>query len=162
MNTFRRFVPALVLGLTLAIAGAGFAQDVTQSADGKKMESCCCCGDSCAMKSDKQNQMVAGKHESCCCGDSCAMKEGAGKDTKADGKHECCGDSCAMMKKDGMKNHVMSSDKGGCCGSSDSCDMKDGAKMDMSTMKHDANGKHAGCCGDSCKMKDMKDMKAKP
>ena len=113
MNTLRRYVPALVLGLMIAFAGASFAQTANQ-ASGDKKASCCC---------------------------------------------SCCGDSCDMKKKDGMKNHVTSSDRDGCCG--DSCDMKNHAKttgttMNMSSEKHDC------CCGDSCDMKNMKEMKPKP
>ncbi len=164
MNTFRRFVPALVLGLTMAIAGAGVAQNATQSGDKNKAESCCCCGDSCAMKSGamKNHTMAADKqHECCCCGDSCAVKDGPGKAANASGKHECCGDSCAMMKKDAKQNHSMTSDTDGCC-CGDSCAMKHDTKMNMTSMKHDASDKHESCCGgDSCDMK-SKDTKQKP
>jgi hypothetical protein len=162
MNTFRRYVPAFVLGLTMAVAGVGFAQNPTQGSDTRKMESCCCCGDSCAMKDGemKSQAMSADKHK-CCGGDSCAMKDGARKTANASDKHEgCCSDDCSMAKKDGMNNHATPADKDGCC-CGDSCNMKHDAKMSMTNMKHDASAdKHACCCcGDSC---DMKDMKAKP
>src|ERR1051326_7519683 len=141
MNTLRRCVPALVLGLMIAFAGAAFAQTVSQ-ASGDKTASCCCscCGDSCPMmKKDATKNHVTATDKEGCCG--------------------CCGDSCDMKKKDAMKNHVMASDKeDGCCG--DSCDMKShtkttGTTTNMSSEKHD-------CCADSCDVKDMKEMKPKP
>ncbi len=135
MNTFRRFIPALVLGLTIALAGVSVAQNASQTSGDKKASCCSCCTDSCPMiKKD-------------------AMKN----HTMATDKDGCCGDSCDMKKKDSMKNHTMATDKDDCCG--DSCDMKNHAKsgttMKMSSEKHD-------CCGDSCNMKDMKEMKPKP
>ena len=85
MKSLRRFVPGLVLGLTIAIAGVSFAQNVTQNAGDKKEPCCClakgCCGDSCSMmKKDamKNHAMSSDKHECCCCGDSCSMMK---KDT---------------------------------------------------------------------------------
>lgn len=85
MKNFRGFALGLVLGLSIAIAGVGFAQN-TQTDANKKMDSCCC--------------MSSG----CCKGDSCEMKDGAMKNgaTTSD-KHECCccgGDSCNMKMKD--------------------------------------------------------------
>jgi hypothetical protein len=165
MNTLRRFVPAVVLGLTIAIAGVGLAQNATQSGDNKKAESCCCCGDSCDMKSGdmKNHAMAADKHE-CCSAGCCSTKDGT---RSATGKHECCaGDSCSMMKKEGMKNHAAGADKEGCC-CGDSCNMKHDGKMNMAGTKHDASAadKHeCCCCGDSCDMKEMKskDSKQKP
>jgi hypothetical protein len=158
MNTFRRFVPVVVLGLTIAIAGVGFAQNATQSGDNKKAESCSSCGDSCAMKSgDMKKHTIATDKRECCCSDSCATKDGASRSANASDKHECCcGDSCSMMKQDGMKNHAMATDKSGCCGG-DSCNMKHDGQMNMAAMKHGGGDKHACCCcGDSCEMKDMK------
>ena len=76
------------------------------------------------------------KQDSCCCvgcGDSCDLKKkDAMKNHVASGDQDgcCCGDSCDLTKKDAMKNHVTSSDKHDCC-----------------------------CCGDSCNMKEMKNMK---
>jgi len=71
-----------VLGLSIAIAGVGFAQNTSQSDANKKMESCCrvssgCCGDSRSMKDGamKKGATASDKHECCCCGgDSCNMK----------------------------------------------------------------------------------------
>ena len=127
---FRRLMPGLVLGLMIAIAGVGFAQNAGRSGD-KKMESSCCCSDSCPMMKDgamKNHATSSDKHEGC-----------------------CCGDSCSTMKKDAMKNHATSSDKHDCC-CGDSCSMmKDGAKKDAAAK----SDKHE-CCGDSCNMKDMK------
>jgi len=92
MKNFRGFALGLVLGLSIAIAGVGFAQSTTQTDPSKKADSCCCMsgrGDSCpmikdgAMKHDamKHGAMQSGKHECCCCGgDSCDMKM---KDTKS-------------------------------------------------------------------------------
>lgn len=143
MNTLRRCVPALVLGLMIAFAGASFAQTANQASVDKKASCCSCCGDSCPMmkKDAMKNHAMAADKDGCC---------------------GCCGDSCDMKKKDGMKNHVTASGKDGgcgCCG--DSCDMKNGAKtnstaMNMSSAKHECC-----CCGDSCNMKDMKEMKTK-
>lgn len=135
MNTFRRSIPALVLGLTIALAGVSVAQNANQTSGDKKASCCRCCTDSCPMmKTD-------------------AMKS----HTMAADKDGCCGDSCQMKKKDGMKNHTMATNKDGCCGCcGDSCDMKNHAKTgtttNMSSEKHD-------CCGESCNMKDMKNMK---
>lgn len=130
---FRKLIPGLVLGLMIAVSGVGFAQNASQPGN-KKMDSCCCCSDSCAMKKDgamKNHVTSSDKHE---CG--------------------CCGDSCPMMKKDSMKNHATSSsDKHDCC-CGDSCSMmKDGAKKDAAAK----SDKHECCGGDSCNMKDMKD-----
>ena len=77
---------------------------------------------------------------------------------KADSCCSCCGDSCPMMKKDAKKNHAASMDKDSCCGCcGDSCQMtkKDAMKNHAAT-----SDKHECCCGgDSCDMKEMKDMK---
>ena len=141
MKNLRRFGPALVLGLTIALAGVSFAQS-TKPATSDDKHSCCmssgCCGDSCQMmkKEGAKNHATSSDKEGCC---------------------GCCGDSC-QMKKDGAKNHAASTAKG-CCG--DSCQMKGGA---TATAKA-ASDKHQCCCGDSCNMKHMKhtkDMKEKP
>ena len=139
MNTLRRCVPALVLGLMIAFAGASFAQTANQASGEKKASCCCsCCSDSCPMvKKDAVKNHTTSSDKDDCCG--------------------CCGDSCDVKKKDAMKNHVMAADRDDCCG--DSCDMKNHAKttgttMNMSSEKHD-------CCGDSCDKKDMKEMKPK-
>jgi len=80
MKNFRGFALGLVLGLSIALAGIGFAQNSAQTDANKKMESCCCMaaccgGDSCPMKKDgAKNQ--SDKPECCCCGgDSCNMKD---------------------------------------------------------------------------------------
>jgi len=98
-------MPSLVLGLMIAVSGVGFAQNASQS--GKKMDSCCCCNDSCStMKKDamKNHATASDKHD-CCCGDSCSMmKDGAKKDAAAKSdKHDCCGDSCNMKDMKDMK-----------------------------------------------------------
>jgi len=165
MKNLRRFGPALVLGLTIALAGVSFAQS-TKPATSDDKHSCCmssgCCGDSCQMmkKEGAKNHATSSDKEGCCgcCGDSCQMKkEGAKNHATSSDKEGCCGDSC-QMKKDGAKNHAASTAKG-CCG--DSCQMKGGA---TATAKA-ASDKHQCCCGDSCNMKHMKhtkDMKEKP
>ena len=88
MTTQRRCLPALVLGLTLMLAGAAFAQNANPAGGDKKASGCCmsggCCGDSCQMKKDEKNHATAPDKDSCC---------------------GCCGDSC-QMKKDSMKNHA--------------------------------------------------------
>jgi hypothetical protein len=80
MKNFRGFALGLVLGLSVALAGVGFAQNSSQNDAGKKTETCCCMssgsGDSCPMmKEGAKNQSE--KHECCCCcsGDSCNMKD---------------------------------------------------------------------------------------
>ena len=109
MNCLRRCVPVFALGLTIALAGAAFAQNANQSG-GDKKAACCksdCCGDSCQMKKDgMKNHATSSDKDACCCGDSCQMKKGE------------------------MKNHTTSSDKDGCCGCcGDSCNMKDMKSM---------------------------------
>src|SRR2546422_10203666 len=96
MNCFRRCVPLFALRLTIALAGAAFAQNANQ-AGGDKKASCC--------KSD-------------CCGDSCQTKKGEMKNhavaSDKDGYCGCCGDSC-QLKKDGMKNYAILPDNGSDC-----------------------------------------------
>ncbi|HEY5837591.1 MAG TPA: hypothetical protein VIT19_01065 [Pyrinomonadaceae bacterium] len=141
MKNLRRLGPALVLGLTIALAGVSFAQSTKQATSDDK-HSCCCmssegCGDSCQMKKKEGAKNHVTTNTEGCCG--------------------CCGDSCQMMKKEGAKNHATSNAKG-CCG--DSCQMKGSA---TATAKADSD-KHQCCCGDSCNMKHMKhtkDMKGK-
>jgi hypothetical protein len=127
-------IPALALGLTLAMAGVSFAQNAIQTKSDNKTSCCSCCSDSCAMMSKDAKKNHAGS-------------------TDKDGCCSCCGDSCEM-KKDNMKNHAMASDKDECCGG-DSCDMKAGvAKTKGAAVK--SSEKHDCCCGDSCNMKDKK------
>src|SRR5256714_11397066 len=99
MNTLRRCVPAFVLGLMIAFAGASFAQTANQ-ASGNKKASCCCS----------------------CSGDSGPMmkKDAMKNHAMSSDKDGCCGDSCEMKKKDGMKHHVMPADNDGCCCCGDS------------------------------------------
>lgn len=144
MKNLRRFGPALVLGLTIALAGVSFAQSTKQTTSDDK-HSCCskdsgCCSDSCEMKKQPMKNHATSTDKEGCCG--------------------CCADSCHMMKKEGAKNHATSSDKEGCCG--DSCHMKGGATATAKV----ASDKHqcCCCCGESCNMKHMKqtkDMKEK-
>lgn len=90
MKNFRGFALGLMLGLSIAIAGVGFAQS-TQTDANKKMESCCC--------------MASG----CCKGDSCPMTQGGATKEgamKSDGHGCCCcgGDSCNMKNMKNMKD----------------------------------------------------------
>jgi len=140
MKNLRRLGPALVLGLTIALAGVSFAQSTKQATGDDKHSSCCmssgCCGDSCQMKKEGAKNHATSSDKEGCCG--------------------CCGDSC-QMKKEGAKNHATSTAKG-CCG--DSCSMK-GA---TATAKAASDKHQCCCCGDSCNMKHMKhtkDMKEK-
>src|SRR6476646_8091087 len=131
MNACRKIF--CVLGLTIALAGAAFAQSVAQTA-AAKIDSGCCCGDSCDMtkKDAMKNHVMASDKGGCCAG---------------------CGDSCDMKKK----NHVTAADKAGCCGCfGDSCDMK---KKDAMKNHADSSDKHECCCSDSCDMKNKKDTK---
>ena len=79
MNKFGRFVPGLMLALTIALAGISYGQNASQSTANKKADSCCSCrGDSCPMMKDgamKNHVATSDKHECCCGGDSCDMKE---------------------------------------------------------------------------------------
>ena len=147
MRTLKRFGPAIVLGLTMAVAGISFAQNASV-ATGDDKQSCCCvssggCGDSCDMK----------------------KKDGATHHATADDKNSCCGDSCQMMKKNAVRNHAASTDKEGCCGCcGDSCQMKDGAKTKAQAVNTAGDKHECCCCGDSCNMKDknMKSVKDTP
>src|ERR1043166_3925578 len=136
MNACRKI--ACVLGLLMALASVGLAQGVAQKSAAMKMDSCCCCGDSCdtAKKDAMKNHVTAADKDSCCA---------------------CCGDSCDMKKKDEMKKHVTAADKDGCCACcGDSCDMK---KKDAMKNHVTSSDKDKCCCGDSCDMKTMKDTK---
>lgn len=168
MKSLRRFGPALVLGLTMAVAGISFAQNANLATDNDKHSCCCtsgCAGDSCEMKKEgATHHATASDKDGCCgcCGDSCNMtkKDGAKNHATQADKGGCCGgDSCQMMKKDGAKNHATSADKKGCCG--DSCQMKHDAKTTATTANAVADKHECCCCGESCNMKDMKDKAAK-
>ena len=113
MNTLRRCVPALVLGLMIAFAGASFAQTANQASGDQKASCCCsCCGDSCPMmkKDAMKNHVTSSDRDDCCgcCGDSCDMKNhaktsGAAMNMSSE-KHDCCcGDSCDMKDMNNMK-----------------------------------------------------------
>ena len=84
MKSLRKILPALALGMGLALSGASFAQN----ANDQKAESCCA-------------------SECCCKGDSCSMKEGHkdhAKNHQAKDGCCCCGsDSCDMNMKDGKE-----------------------------------------------------------
>src|SRR5437764_12425434 len=98
MNAYRKIF--CVLGLTMALASVAFAQSVAQTA-AAKIDSCCCCGDSCDMtkKDAMKNHVMA------------SDKAGCGA---------CWSGSCDMTK-----NHVTAADKTGCCGCCGvSCDVK--------------------------------------
>ena len=84
----------VLLGLLLTVFAVGFAQSSSQT-DRKAaaeascpMDSCCCKGDSCPMKSEGTKNAHA--KDACC----------------------CSGDSCDAKSKENMKNH---SAKGSCC-----------------------------------------------
>jgi hypothetical protein len=161
MKHLRRLFPGLVLGLTIAISGAGFAQQAAQSADNKNESGCCascdCCSDSCAMmkKDAMKNHAISSLKHECCGGDSCETKDGAMKNRAASARHECCGDSGAK-KTETMKDKSASGKHESCC--DDSCH-KSEAKRTTAAMK---DGAQACCCGgDSCKMENMKDKRAR-
>jgi hypothetical protein len=167
MKNLKRLGPALVLGLTIAVAGVSFAQSANPATSDGKHSCCCmssgCCGDSCQMKKNAmKNHATSSDTEGCCgcCGDSFQKKDAAKNHVTSakEGCCSCCGDSCQVMKKEGARNHATSAPKG-CCG--DSCHMKGGAtaKANAASDKH-----QCCCCGDSCNiqhMKHAKDMKEK-
>ena len=78
----------VLLGLLLTVFAVGFAQSPNQTdqkaAEGAScpMDSCCCKGDSCPMKSEGTKNAHA--KDACCC---------------------CSGDSCDVKSKENMKNH---------------------------------------------------------
>ena len=88
MKNIKGFAAGLVVGIALALSGAGFAQSTSQTQkDTTKahesccaMESCCCKGDSCSMNhkgmdhTKQHSKDAAHKDGCCCCGDSCEMK----------------------------------------------------------------------------------------
>ena len=94
MKPLKNTIPAILLGLLLAVFAAVPAQTTSQGDQKKKAESCC------AM-------------ESCCNGESCEMKkEGT---TNTEGKENCCnGESCDMKMKHDAKKHDKNA-KGDCC-----------------------------------------------
>lgn len=160
MKNVRRFSLGLALGLGLALSSVGFAQNITQTPQPNKTESCC------AM-------------DSCCKGESCPMKDHAKKEhTKSQSdKDGCCcsGNSCNMKTQDSMKKNHTAKDGCGCC-AGDSCSMnhemkehaqKDHAQKDNAKMIQGRNaaahGDHDGCCccSDSCDMKMKHDMQEK-
>ena len=81
MKNFKGFAFGLVLGISLAASGLGFAQNTTQPDPKKEMESCCamasgCCkGDSCDTKMKHDAAEHSANGGCCCCGgDSCDVK----------------------------------------------------------------------------------------
>jgi len=152
MKPHRSFVLAVLIGMVLVAVAVSFAQTTGPQTNQKKqgdsccaMESCCCHGDSCAMKTGE-------KTDASCCGDSCVMKK------KHDANHAskescCCGDAHKTTAQGDSKN---ASTKHQCCGAEMANNMT--ANHDMKNMKnmknHDMKG-HAMkngccCCGDSC------------
>ena len=120
MKNIRRIALGFMLGLSIAMSGAAFAQNPAPEKKSESCcakESCCCKGDSCKMKSGSMNH-ARDKHEAGC-GDSCSMKKDGA--TKSD-KHECCGDSCSIEKQ-GAAGTTASEKREYCCGG-DSCKMK--------------------------------------
>ena len=143
MKPHRRIILPLLIGMILVAFAISIAQTSGQQTNQKKqaesccaMDSCCCHGDSCAMKTGENTDAAK---SGCCSGDSCAMKTGEGTDAA---KTDCCGgESCNIKmkhdaknhaktaagdmkkhdKKHDMKNHDM---KDGCCCCADSCDTK--------------------------------------
>ena len=117
MRRLRRFGPALMLGLMIAVAGVSFAQN-TAPTTGDEKHACCCTASG---------------------GDSCQMmkKDGAKNHATSADKESCCGDSCQMMKKDSAKTGTTTatatgaSDKHECCCCGDSCDMKHNKHANM-------------------------------
>ena len=162
MNTLRQFVPALMLGLTIAIAGVAFAQSANQAGDDKKASCCCmsggCCADHMQKGEMKRHARSSDKNGCCgCCGESCSMMKKdtmTGQSSSKDACCGCCGYSC--QKKDTVKNHVTAFDKRACCCCGDSCEMKDGTRANATAVKGGSSAGHK-CCGDSCKMKNLKE-----
>lgn len=80
MKNVKGFVLGLVLGLGLALSGVGFAQSTTQGEKKQESccsMSSCCSGDSCATKHGQEHANMSdhAKHAGCCCcSDSCDMK----------------------------------------------------------------------------------------
>jgi hypothetical protein len=80
MTSIKKFTTTFMLGLTLTLTAAAFAQKAPSDPD--KTESCCavpaCCGkgDSCPMKAEHKERAKnhKGKDGCCCNGDSCDMK----------------------------------------------------------------------------------------
>lgn len=123
----------MLLGLLLMAFVAVMAQtpaQTPQAGDQKKMESCCCKGDSCEMKKEGAE---AGEAKEDCCGDSCKLHHADAKNTgtandlanntakhdpaKHDSaKHEgCCGESCDMAKHGANHDPKTHKADGSCC-----------------------------------------------
>ena len=149
MKPHRSFILAVLIGMVLVAFAVSLAQTTSQQTNQKKqaesccaMDSCCCHGDSCAMKTGEKTDAAGG----CCCGDSCDMKK------KHDANHAskescCCGDAHKTTAQGDSKN---ASTKHQCCGAEMANNMT--ANHDMKNMKKHDMKDGCCCCGDSCDM----------
>ena len=157
MKPHRRVILPLLIGMILVAFAISLAQTSGQQTDQKKqaeaccaMDSCCCHGDSCAMKAGEKTD---GATATSCCGDSCDMKMKHDAKNQASAEAGGCGDSCKMTGQHDAKNH---SAKHQCCAGQMANNMT--AKHDMKNMKNHDMKNHdmkngCCCCGDSCESK---------
>lgn len=162
MKHRKSFVLAILIGMVLLAVAVSIAQTTSQQTNQKQadsccaMESCCCHGGSCPMKTGEKTDAKAAD---CCCGDSCDMKNKQDANHASKGCCCCPGDSKATAATTAQGASSQST-KHECCAAmatnmTAKHDMKKMKTHDMKNMKNHDMKDGCCCCGDSCDM-DMK------
>ena len=88
---------ALIFSLMMALGLSAGAYTLSSQVMSKM--DCCCCKDSCPMKS--KDSSAGAEKQSCCKDGTCPMKsKDAAAKEKSAGCCSCCGDSCSMKPKE--------------------------------------------------------------